>query len=128
MIDKLREWLQTKFSKRTRKIMIGIVGSVVVLVGVLMIFIPGPAFIVIPAGLAILAMEFEWAHRYYEKVKGWMQSKGWVKGEQPEAKKPEAKAKKAPTPGHHEVVARKRTVKIKRRQRIVPAKTGPATG
>ncbi len=126
MITKLREWLQTKFSKRTRKIMIGVVGSVVILIGVLMLFFPGPAFIVIPAGLAILAMEFEWAQRYYEKVKDWMHSKGWGKGG-PE-KKPTAKVKKAATPGHHEMVARKRTVRIKRRQRIVPGKPGQATG
>ncbi len=34
-----------------------------------MIFLPGPAFIVIPAGLAILSTEFEWAHRLKEKTK-----------------------------------------------------------
>jgi hypothetical protein len=34
-----------------------------------MIVLPGPAFIFIPAGLAILATEFAWAERWLEKVK-----------------------------------------------------------
>jgi hypothetical protein len=33
--------------------------------------LPGPAFLVIPAGLAILATEFEWAHRCKERCKKW---------------------------------------------------------
>jgi hypothetical protein len=33
-----------------------------------MLALPGPAFIVIPAGLAILATEFEWAHRLKERI------------------------------------------------------------
>lgn len=39
------------------------------LVGVLLIFLPGPAFIVVPAGLAILATEFGWAKELLGKVK-----------------------------------------------------------
>lgn len=38
-----------------------VIGTTVVLVGVALIVLPGPAFIVIPAGLAILALEFAWA-------------------------------------------------------------------
>ena len=49
--------------------MIGIVGGIVTLVGVVMLVFPGPAFLVIPAGLAILASEFEWAHRLLEYAK-----------------------------------------------------------
>ena len=40
------------------------------LAGIAMIALPGPAFIIIPAGLAILATEFEWAHRFKERFKG----------------------------------------------------------
>ena len=39
------------------------------LVGVALIILPGPAFIEIPAGLAILAIEFAWARRLLEKAK-----------------------------------------------------------
>jgi tellurite resistance protein TerC len=52
-----------------KKIFIGVIGGVVLLAGIAMIVLPGPAFIVIPAGLAILATEFEWAQRWKERVK-----------------------------------------------------------
>ena len=52
-----------------KKTLIGIAGGVVLLAGIAMIFLPGPAFIVIPAGLAILSTEFEWAQRLKEKTK-----------------------------------------------------------
>src|SRR5262245_32139808 len=58
-----------KVSPLVRKIVIGIVGSFVLLVGVAMIFLPGPAFVVIPLGLAILATEFSWARNYLMKVR-----------------------------------------------------------
>jgi uncharacterized protein (TIGR02611 family) len=46
-----------------RKVLVGIVGGAVLLVGIAMLVLPGPAFVVIPAALAILAIEFEWARR-----------------------------------------------------------------
>ncbi|HEY2138901.1 MAG TPA: PGPGW domain-containing protein, partial [Chthoniobacterales bacterium] len=46
-----------------RKFLIAIIGGTVLLIGIGMIVLPGPAFIVIPAGLAILATEFAWARR-----------------------------------------------------------------
>ena len=47
-----------------RRIVIAVVGFSVVAVGVAMMVLPGPAFVVIPAGLAILALEFSWAKRW----------------------------------------------------------------
>ncbi|MGE0583036.1 MAG: PGPGW domain-containing protein [Steroidobacteraceae bacterium] len=47
--------------KWARRIVITITGFTVLLVGVAMIVLPGPAFVVIPAGLAILGLEFAWA-------------------------------------------------------------------
>ncbi|MGB5354428.1 MAG: PGPGW domain-containing protein [Woeseia sp.] len=52
-----------------RRIVIGIVGATVLLVGVIMIVTPGPAFVVIPIGLAILGLEFAWARRWLQKVR-----------------------------------------------------------
>ena len=52
-----------------RRIAIAIVGGTVVLLGVCMIVLPGPAVVVIPAGLAILALEFAWAKHWLEKVR-----------------------------------------------------------
>lgn len=53
----------------TSKIVVTIVGTAVALTGVVMIVTPGPAFVLIPLGLAILATEFEWAYRLLEKAK-----------------------------------------------------------
>ncbi len=49
--------------RAARRLVILITGIGTILVGVLMIILPGPAFIVIPAGIAILAAEFVWARR-----------------------------------------------------------------
>ena len=57
-----------KFLKR---IVIAIVGFTVLLLGVVMIILPGPAFIIIPLGLAILATEFVWAQRLLTKAKAY---------------------------------------------------------
>jgi uncharacterized protein (TIGR02611 family) len=44
------------------------VGVLVTLAGVVMLVTPGPAFVIIPIGLAMLAMEFAWAERALEKA------------------------------------------------------------
>jgi hypothetical protein len=41
----------------------------VVLLGLAMILLPGPAILVIPAGLAILGLEFRWARRLLRHAK-----------------------------------------------------------
>ena len=55
--------------KVAKRIAIGIVGGTVLIVGVCLIVLPGPAFIVIPAGLAILGIEFAWARIWLKKAK-----------------------------------------------------------
>ncbi len=62
-----------ELSPAVRKVVIGIVGGLVLLAGVAMIFLPGPAFVVIPLGLAILASEFGWARHYLLKMRGWFE-------------------------------------------------------
>ncbi len=52
-----------------RRIIIALMGGTVTLVGIILIILPGPAFIVIPAGLAILATEFMWAKRWLKKIR-----------------------------------------------------------
>ena len=46
-----------------RKLIYSVIGITVLLIGIAMIVLPGPAFIVIPIGLAILASEYAWARR-----------------------------------------------------------------
>jgi len=60
--------------RTARRIAIGVVGVSVVIVGVAMIVLPGPAFIVIPAGLAILSLEFAFARRWLRSIKNGSQS------------------------------------------------------
>lgn len=43
------------------RVLFGIAGAVVLLAGVVMLVTPGPAFVLIPIGLAMLSMEFAWA-------------------------------------------------------------------
>lgn len=52
-----------------RRIAISVVGFTVLGIGIAMIALPGPAFVVIPAGLGILGLEFAWARRWLQKVK-----------------------------------------------------------
>ena len=52
-----------------RKVLVGILGGVVLLVGVAMLVLPGPAILVIPLGFAILATEFGWAKRWVQQVR-----------------------------------------------------------
>ena len=53
----------------TTKLVVAVAGTVVLLAGVVMIVTPGPAVVLIPLGLAILATEFEWAHRWLQKAR-----------------------------------------------------------
>ena len=57
------------FLRQARRVVIGVVGFTVLLIGVALLVLPGPAFLVIPAGLAILAIEFAWARRWLQRIK-----------------------------------------------------------
>jgi uncharacterized protein (TIGR02611 family) len=46
---------------RLHRILFVIAGIIVTLAGLAMLVTPGPAFVIIPIGLAMLAMEFAWA-------------------------------------------------------------------
>lgn len=46
----------------------GIAGTLILIVGLIMLVTPGPAFLLIPIGLAMLALEFEWAERLLERA------------------------------------------------------------
>jgi tellurite resistance protein TerC len=52
-----------------KRFLVGAAGGIVLAAGFAMIVLPRPAIVVIPVGLAILAVEFAWAERWLEKVK-----------------------------------------------------------
>jgi tellurite resistance protein TerC len=64
----VRHFVLRTFGQAKRLILV-VVGFTVLIVGVAMIVLPGPAFIVIPIGLAILATEFIWARKLLDTVK-----------------------------------------------------------
>ena len=55
-----------------RRTLIALIGGSILLIGLALIFLPGPAFIVIPVGLAILATEFAWARYSLQKARGYL--------------------------------------------------------
>jgi tellurite resistance protein TerC len=55
--------------RQARKAVLLILGSSVLAVGIAMIFLPGPATLVMPLGLSILAIEFAWAGRWLVRVR-----------------------------------------------------------
>ena len=66
---------------------VGVVGLVALGLGILAIPYPGPGWAIVFVGLAILATEFEWAHRLlkytrerYDRFMDWFKAQGlWVK-------------------------------------------------
>ena len=58
-----------KTYKMARRITMLVVGFSVLAIGIALIILPGPAFVVIPIGLAILSVEFAWARRWLKKVR-----------------------------------------------------------
>jgi tellurite resistance protein TerC len=55
--------------RQARRLIIAVVGTTVLVIGLALIFLPGPAFVVIPIGLAILGLEFAWARRLLHRVR-----------------------------------------------------------
>jgi tellurite resistance protein TerC len=50
-------------------VIVAVIGVTVLAIGVAMILLPGPATVVIPLGLGILAIEFAWAARMLKRLK-----------------------------------------------------------
>src|SRR3712207_9191510 len=62
-------------------------GATVVLAGLAMVVFPGPALLVIPAGLAMLSLEFCWAQRLLDRaLEGGLDAKDAVKNASPRQK------------------------------------------
>ena len=55
--------------RNARRVVIGVDGGTVLLIGFALLVLPGPAFVVIPIGLGILSLEFAWARSWLEKVR-----------------------------------------------------------
>ena len=62
--------------KTAKRLAIAVVGSSVLILGIIMLVTPGPAVLVIPAGLGILAIEFVWARRWLKKMRVMISRRG----------------------------------------------------
>ncbi len=68
--------------KNTKRLIVAVIGFTVLLLGIALIVLPGPAFIVIPVGLGILATEFIWARNMLNKVKDRIKNNKIRRGQQ----------------------------------------------
>lgn len=55
-------------SPTLRRVVVTVVGFTILAIGVALMVLPGPAFLVIPLGLVILGTEFAWARRLVRKA------------------------------------------------------------
>ena len=58
-----------KALKQTKRLIVIVVGFTILLIGIAMIVLPGPAVLFIPLGLAILGTELLWARKLLTKIK-----------------------------------------------------------
>jgi uncharacterized protein (TIGR02611 family) len=66
---RLFSFLNLENIKIVKRVIVSVVGATVLLIGIALLVLPGPAFIVIPVGLAILATEYAWARRWLKKAR-----------------------------------------------------------
>ena len=57
---------------KIRKITLTVIGGILAFLGLLFILVPGPAFLFLPIGLAILSLEYDWARDYLKRCQRWM--------------------------------------------------------
>jgi uncharacterized protein (TIGR02611 family) len=69
---------------QVKRVITAIVGGAVLLLGVVAIPYPGPGWLIVFAGLAILATEFTWAQRVLDYTKHYYDKWGtWLKRQHP---------------------------------------------
>ena len=62
-----------KTLQQAKRLIVIVVGSTILLIGIAMLVLPGPAVVVIPIGLGVLATELVWARRLLNKLKSTFQ-------------------------------------------------------
>ncbi len=55
-----------------RKTLITLIGGALTLLGMVLIIMPGPAWLLLPIGLAVLSLEYHWAKRWLKKSQVYM--------------------------------------------------------
>lgn len=68
LADELEELAVASY-RQARRAVILVLGSSILLIGIAMVLLPGPAIIVIPLALTILGLEFAWARHWLARIK-----------------------------------------------------------
>ena len=58
-----------------RRVIVFFIGGVFLIIGIAMLVLPGPALLLIPLGLAILASEFRWARKWMATARQWLRGR-----------------------------------------------------
>jgi len=72
ILEQVSQALDNPYLRKAKRIVVAVVGGTVLLIGIAVWVLPGPAVVVIPRGLAILASEFVWARRWLRKARAWL--------------------------------------------------------
>ena len=72
----------SKATQHAKRVGIGTIGGLIVLIGIVAIPYPGPGWLIVFAGLAVLATEFDWAQRLLDYGRGKYDTwAAWLKGQ-----------------------------------------------
>jgi hypothetical protein len=53
-----------------KRVVVAVVGGVLTLIGIALLVLPGPGFLLVAAGLTVLATQFDWARKPLDYAKG----------------------------------------------------------
>ena len=67
--NQTQELPKTIVVRQTRRVLVGILGGSIVLIGLVLIPLPGPGIIIVLIGLTVLSWEFKAAKRLKYKIK-----------------------------------------------------------
>ena len=62
-------------ARAARRLLVALAGGALVALGLLFVVTPGPALLVIPAGLGVLALEFETPRRWRRRLANWIRKR-----------------------------------------------------
>lgn len=67
--DSTAELPKTVAIRHTKRVVVGVIGTALVVAGIALLALPGPGLLVILAGLTVLSWEFKWAKRMLVRFK-----------------------------------------------------------
>ena len=59
------------------KPVIAVAGGFLLLIGAILLILPGPGIVLIAAGFSVLGVEYPWARRQQRRFRDWLRRRGW---------------------------------------------------